>query len=661
MKIAKIGSGKRRTAWASATLILVGATAILFHSAQAQETESGLNVPHAECSLFTEKGAEMRRRGLAYQGREQYFQSALTVDVASRLPRTRAIPGGSRTDIFQQLDQMGVIDAQVFRTMMEAGVTPAERTNDYEFIRRVTLDLTGRTPLPARVQQFIADPDPNKRVRLVEELLASPEWVDKWTMFFGDLFKNTTRNTQVVRYPEGRDAFYKWIQDSLRANKPYNQIARELIASDGDNSWEQGGLNWLIGGFVTGSPRGGQDIFDQQAANVAETFLGISHENCLLCHDGRRHLDELSLWGKQETRLNSYGLAAFFGKTTMSRVNVSVQPQRYYWRIVDNPRAVDYPLNTTTGNRPNRTPIGSIANVKPSYPWTGEQPGANEDYREALARFLAADLQFSRAIVNYIWKEYFGRAIVEPANQFDPLRLDPANPPAAPWTLQPSHPQLLNELARDFQQNNFDLKWLMKAIATSEAYQLSSRYNGEWKAEYEKYFARKFVRRLWGEEIMDSIVKISNLPNRMNIATLGTLDWTMQLPEPLTPGGNVGSFLDSFFRGNRDTELRRGDGSVPQVLNLMNDTFLVNRTKASGTGPTASFARQLLTKHAQAAQNEGLVDEMFLTVLSRPASNEERAASIETLARATTAAARQQAVENLLWALFNKVDFVFNY
>lgn len=618
---------------------------------------------HAECALFTEKGAAMRRNASLAGARSPSAQGRLTAEVAALLPANRIIPGGSRTDNFQQLDQLGVIDSEIFKAMADAGVSAAPRTSDYEFIRRVTLDLTGRVPTPEAVTAFVTSADLSKRAKLIDSLIGTPEFIDKWTMFFGDLLKNTTRNTQINRFPEGRDAFYAWIKDAVSTNKSYDKMATELIAIDSQSSWDDGAANWLVGGFVTGSPRGGQDIFDQQAADVAETFLGNAHMNCILCHDGRRHLDTLSLWGKQATRLDAYGLASFFSKTTTQRRVVQQQPLRYYWSVTDSPIRPDYPLNTTTGNRPERKAIGTLTRVPPQYPFTGERPAAGEDYRQALARMLIKDLQFSRAIVNYMWKEFFGRGIVEPANQFDPMRLDPANPPPDGWTLQPTHPQLLDQLARDFQQNNFDLRWLIRSIVNSEAYQLSSSYSGTWKPEYERLFARKFVRRLWGEEILDSIVQISNLPNRMNLKRddPNPIFWAMQLPEPALPGGGVGSFLDSFLRGNRDSEDRRSDTSVPQVLNLMNDNLVMSRTRASGSGAAASFARQLLTKYPQAAMNQQLVADMFLAVLSRPATDAEMTAAIAALAAGTTNNLRQQKVEDLLWALFNKVDFVFNY
>src|SRR5262249_38606136 len=157
-------------------------------------------------------------------------------------------------------------------------------------------DLTGRIPTADRVLKFVADTAPDKRNKLIDELLAKPEWVDKWTMFFGDLYKNAVNRptSGTVRFNEGRNAFYKWINASLAANKPYNEMATELITAAGNNSYTDGRLNFLIGYIATGGPQ--QDITDSLTAGIMETFLGISHVNCILCHNGRGHLDNLSLW-----------------------------------------------------------------------------------------------------------------------------------------------------------------------------------------------------------------------------------------------------------------------------------------------------------------------------------------------------------------------------
>jgi len=633
--------------------------------AQEPALEVELATDHADCALFGPKRARFLESSLEGEKRRQYRLSQMTVETVARIESGKksaynmVVPGGSRTNSFQNLDELGTIDGHLWRAMQDAGVTPAPKTTSFEFARRVTLDLTGRIPSANRLLLFASNDTPNARRTLVEELLASPEWVDKWTMFFGDLVKNTAFNAQVQRYPEGRNAFYRWIRDSLAANKPYNQMVTEMIAATGTNSYEQGELNWIVGGRMNGGPRTGQDHFDLQAANAAEMFLGLAHMNCILCHDGRRHLDKdnLSLWGGSATRLEGYQLASFFSRTDEYITAVGATPQPYYWGVRNNQPLVDYPLNTTTGNRPPRTAIGTIRNVAPVYPFSGRGPQSGEAHRAALARELTADFQFARAAVNYIWAEFFGKGLVNPTNQFDLARLDPDNPPPAPWTLQPLHPRLLNELARDFINSGFNLKELMRQMVNSESYHLASRYEGAWNPTWENLFARKFVRRLWGEEIHDAIVTTSGILPRYQVRdnTNGplTLTFAMQFPEPRNvPGGAMSQFLDSFFRGNREDEDRRSDASSAQALNLMNDTFVMTRIRATGTGANASLLARVL-----GFPDEQLLQTLYLTVLSRYPSEEEKTAALATLKSGN----RTQKAEDLLWTLYNKTDFLFNY
>ncbi|MBK9168016.1 MAG: DUF1549 domain-containing protein [Bryobacterales bacterium] len=631
-----------------------GASAVLWAGAwmiQAQEADPPA---HADCSFF---GKERVARRAA--------SGDLTVQVAARLgaPRgkTRAASTGS------------TIDQHLFAAMEEAGAVPAPRTTDSEFLRRVSLDLTGRIPTPEQVVGFLRDGSPDKRQRLIDELLASPAFVDKWTMYFGDHFKNTEfiAFTGVRRFPPGRNAFWKWIRDSIEANKPYDQMARELIAAEGGNSFIDGASNWLVGGFVINRPE--HDNWDQQAANIAQTFLGIKHFDCILCHNGRGHLDELSLWGKTATRTSAWGMASFLSRTSATRVPFArdVLPNLYYWRLA--PRVVDprtqrpvpvYPLNTTTGNRPARRPVGEVTSIEPVYPFSGRGPEPGENLRVALAREVTSDFQFSRAAVNYLWKEFFAVGLVEPVDQFDPARLDPDQPPPEPWTLQPSHPWLLNDLAREFAADGFDLKALMRKIVTSEAYQLSSRYEGEWRPEWERLYARKRVRRLWAEEIHDAIAQSSGVVPNYNVGgfsawsqretvftefpVYGPVNWAMQLPEHRNlPGGTAALFLDSFLRGDREDLGRSGEGSLQQALSLMNDTFVQQRIRANGP----------LMRRALALSDSELVDLLWISVLSRPPSEDERGQALAAL----TTGSRTAAAENLLWSLYNKVDFVFNY
>jgi hypothetical protein len=608
----------------------------------------GIDVPHSECALFGPRGPQFRESGLTALPRDRYAASTRTVAVMGAMKGA----GGAR-DAASLRNADAIIDAHLFEAMRAAGVQPAPRTTDYEFLRRVTLDLTGRVPAYERVVRFVNDPGPDRRARYIEELLASLEWADKWTMFFGDLLKVVDNNNQVQRYPEGRNALHNWVKKSLAANKPYDRFVTELVTASGEDSFEQGEINWLVGHRITGGPV--QDTWDQMAAETADQFLGLSHMNCILCHDGRRHLDLLSVWGKQATRRESWMLAAFFSKTAIRSIRTGQdRGPRNYFAVGDNPRLPGYMLNTTTGNRPERQPIGTIAAIAPEYPFgAGGVPSDGESPRAALARFLAADLQFSRALVNRIWKEFFSRGIVDPVNQFDLARLDPAAPPPNPWTIQPSNPPLLDALAASFRDTGFDLKGLMRRIANSDAYQLSARYEGAWKPEWEPLFARKLVRRLWAEEIADAIVQTSNRPQPYVVnGGFGRVDWAMQLPQT-TLGG---TFLDSFLRGDRVEEDRRPDGSIAQALNLMNDAFVHARTRAAGAGDTASLARKLLNKYP-VANDRALAVEMYLTVLTREPDSAEADAAVSYLSEGN----RQQKAEDLLWALYNKVDFIYNY
>jgi len=577
--------------------------------------------------------------------------AAMTSVVAAGLP---GVPGGTRTGGAAAAGQLGMIDQYLFSAMQDADVQPAEPTTDWEFIRRATLDLTGRIPLPVTVLSFVADTTPNKRATLVSQLIASPQWVDKWTMYFGDLFKNNSSNSQINRYQGGVEAFYTYIKSSLAADKPYDQMTRELITALGSNSFTTGEINYNVGGVVTGGPI--QDIFDQQTANIADTFLGIAHQNCLLCHNGEGHLTGLSLWGEQQTRVGGWGMAAFLAHTYTS-TTTAPGTTTTVWSVTDSSTKANtnYKLNTTTGNRPPRQPIGTVTSIAPSYIFTGETPQAGENYRTAFARIITADPQFARATVNYMWAYFFGVGLVDPPDTFDPLRLDPDNPPPAGWTLQPSNPRLLNALTQAFIANKYDLQWLMTQIVNSNAYQLSSRYEGTWNDAWYSLYARKMVRRLWGEEIHDAVaISSNNLPS-YKLTTYGTITYAMQFPEPVGipdgTSGNISGFLDSFLRGNRDDQPRSEDGSILQALNLMNDSFIMTRT--SPTTPATGLLPTSLK-----LTNTQLVNTLFLAVLSRYPTTQEMTIALGNLASTATRSAEAQ---NLLWSLYNKVDFTFNY
>jgi hypothetical protein len=640
-------------------------------------------VQHAECSFFganhdkfvNAATMEAVRHGVISSTGQQgasakYSASALTNAVVGGLAPA---PPGTRTGSIVDPATSSTIDRYIFQALATANVTPAPLTTDYEFVRRVTLDLTGRIPTASQVTSFVSDSSPDKRSKYIDNLLSSPQWTDKWTQYFGDFFQNNSTNAQGTRrFQDGVVAFNKYIRDSLNSGKPYDQMAREIITATGANSYTQGELNYIVGGVVSGNPPGGADNWDQETTDIATQFLGLSNLNCLLCHNGFGHLDSLNLWGAQTTRQQAWGMASFMSHTPQpGRTVVNGNPNIYYWSVTDNPKMPDYPLNTTTGNRPPRQPIGTLKNVSPQYLFTGQSPAAGTNYRAALAGYVTSDFQFARAAVNYMWAQFFGLGIVDPPDQFDPARLDPNNPPTVPWPsdpsqpwpLQPSNPQLLNSLAQDFIDSKFDLKSLMREITNSKTYQLSSRYDGTWNPAWENLFARKMVRRLWSEELHDAITQSSGMMPTYNMgAVFGTVNWAMQLPEPAglngTPDGNngaVNNFLNAFLRGNRDDQTRRQDGSISQALDLLNDNFVMSRVQL------AKAPKGALLSSAQAmpmAQNDQAVNTLFLNVLGRYPTGDEMTTAMGHLSGTAT---RNTELENLLWSLYNKVDFVFNY
>ncbi len=299
--------------------------------------------------------------------------------------------------------------------------------------------------------------------------------------------------------------------------------------------------------------------------------------------------------------------------------------------------------------------------MPPQYILNGDSPKSGESYRAALARSITSDFQFARASVNYIWAQFFGRGIVDPPDSFDPARLNPDSPPPAPWTLQPSNARLLNALAQHFIDSGYNVKSLMREIAISDTYQISSRYNGTWNAAWEPYFARKFVRRLWSEEVHDAVAQSSGTFPSYTIT--GFTDqgfpkpsYAMQLPDTVgMPAGDIGNnFLDSFLRGNRDDQLRKQDGSILQALNLMNNAYVEQHV-----GYTGATASQLIVQNLTKS-NTDLINTLFLAILSRYPSPAEMSTAMAAVP-APSGTARSQAIQDLAWSLYNKVDFVFNY
>ncbi|HKQ74577.1 MAG TPA: DUF1549 domain-containing protein [Blastocatellia bacterium] len=654
----KSSGGQKINKYALLLIVIVAAAAALDQmsaAAQNGRQDGGKKEEYAkttrdDCSYLqnpdTFRGAMATHRDLVSRSTEMISQTIISgIDEQTEIS---LVPP-------QEIPRKNFIDNILFDRMGRDNVMSAQITTDAEFIRRVYLDITGRIPSAADVTAFLADTAANKREALVDKLIGSPEYIDKWTMFFSDLFKVTARSTNVVRYSGGRDAFYNYIKNSIATNKSYAQMAMEMVTAMGDN-FVDGQNNFIIGCTVPMGPN--QDTFDGSAVNTASMFLGINTIDCLLCHNGAGHLESVNLWASQRTRAEAWGMSAFFARVRRQRQVLSQQPN-YAKFIVSEANVGEYQLNTDSGNRQPRFPINGVSTVQPRYIFNGAGVNQGENRRQAMARHVTSDFQFARAAVNYVWEKLMVEALVSPSNTFDPARLDPAAQLPPGWSLQPANAELLKALADDFVKSNYNIRALIATIAKSSAYQLSSQYPGNWSLALVPYYARKFARRLDAEEIHDSIVKASGISVNYQIRdSLGqptyTVNWAMQLPDPAEPRGNrqALNFLNAFIRGDRDVKPRSLEPSIMQALNMMNHQFVMARIHNNNNG---SNVQKLLAD--QSLTPAQITTQLYLNTLSRnPAQSE-----LDKLTPLFASLGRQQAAETIQWALLNKVDFIFNY
>ncbi|HXH90955.1 MAG TPA: DUF1549 domain-containing protein [Thermoanaerobaculia bacterium] len=538
------------------------------------------------------------------------------------------------------------IDDEIFGKMKTDGIRPAPMSSDEEFLRRVTIDLTGQIPDPATVLAFLADKSADKRAKTIDALLASDAFNDRWTMWFGDLVQNVQVSANSREFPQGRNAYYTYIHDSIKANKPYDQMVRELLGGMGD-SFLAGPPNYWVRQIQPNGPI--QDTYDNLAAESGRMFLGMPMQ-CISCHNGLGHLDQVNLYLKGHARYDFWGNASFFSRGRFAKSDKNVNNSSY---VITEATTGSYQLNTTSGNKTARAPIGTQTTVSPSFLMTGETPRAGEAWRDAYGRMLTANPQFSLAAVNYLWQQMFGLAIVEPANNMDPTRYDPNNLPAG-QTVQPNHPALLTRLGSDFTANHYDLRAILRTMAMSNAYQLSTQYTAStWNESWTPYYARHIPRRLMAEALLDAVAKSTSAPITYTVSGgLPAVTSAMKLPDTLEVRGNVyGRFLDEFGRGNRDDEPRENDSSIAQALSLMNDgTVVVNRTHRATANSTV--AKVL----ASTTDPNSIADQLYLNTLSRYPTASEKAQAVAYLKSGTLA----NKTEDLQWVLLNSLEFLFD-
>jgi hypothetical protein len=516
------------------------------------------------------------------------------------------VPLGAKIPEYK-FEERTIVDRFTKKKWQELGIVPADLSGDQQFLRRIYLDLTGSLPKPAEVKAFLADQDPAKRDKLIDRLLETPEYSYLFANKWADVLRVKRRN-QPDR-AAGTFAFHSWIRESIAKDKPYDQFVREILAATGDESQAPPTV-WY------------KELQDPQqfVDDTAQVFLGLRIA-CAQCH---HHPYEK--WSQDDY----WGLAAFFGRVGRKNALVlgGVGNQQAQRQVI---------FNKPNGNVTNKR----TGAVSPIQPLDGKPMdiASDEDPRQKLVDWMAQKDNpfFARAVANRYWSHFFGRGIVDP---IDDMRV--TNPP--------TNPELLDALAKELVDSKFSLKHLIKVIVKSRTYQLSSAPN-DFNKHDKQSFARFYPRRMSAEVLYDAVSQVTNTP-----AAFGGLPTDKHSPNKaiMLPDEAFQSyFLDVFGRPQRISACeceRVSEANLAQALHLLNSQEIQDKLTRGGA------RADLLAKDPRTDAEK--VDELFLWAFSRLPTTEHRQVALDHIARHS--ANKKLAYENLLWALLNTKEFVFN-
>jgi hypothetical protein len=502
------------------------------------------------------------------------------------------------------------IDDHVFTRLKKLRLNPSEVCSDSIFLRRAYLDLVGILPTPEEARRFLNDQRKGKRSRLIDALLERPEFPEFWALKWSDVLRNEEKQLD----KKGTQLFFTWIRNSIAANKPLNEFARELIASRG-SSYADPASNYY------------RALRDPQMRGeaTAQVFLGIRMQ-CAKCHN-----HPFDQW----TQNDYHRWTAFF--------------PRVQYRVLENNRKDKLDKHEFDGEQiifmdregEHLHPVSKEI-LKPRFLGADTPAALAEGDRLQLLADWVADARnpfFARTQVNRVWSYLLGRGIVEPNDDF---RL--SNPPV--------NPELLDALAQDFARHGFDLKHLIRTIMNSRTYQLSVHPN-DTNREDETNFSRGIVRSLQAEQLLDAVAGATGVSPRFEGFPAGTR--AGQLPGVGAQSGKkIASEADKFMRqfGKPERLLscdceRSEDTTLGQALQMITGQ-LVNKG--------VSDADNRLGKLLAAGKSNGtILEELYLATVCRLPNDRETGA---LLTRIEQAPDRRAALEDVLWALLNSKEFL---
>jgi hypothetical protein len=511
-----------------------------------------------------------------------------------RLTHLVEVPGFKVAEVPQD----NTIDRTVFAKLNRMRISPSDPCTDAEFVRRASLDTLGLLPSPEDVRAFLADPSPDRRSKLVDRLLARPEFADFWTLKFADILRANGRLIET----KGTHAFNRWIKANLERNVPLDQFVRELLTADG-STLRNPAANYYR---ISRDP-------ENATETTAQLFLGVRIQ-CAKCHN-----HPFERW----TQDDYYGFAAFFSR--IKRKPGSLPEDEVIYAA--NAGEVRQPR---TGKTMKPKALGG-----PAFDDAGSPDPNMADRRRSLANWLTGPENpfFAKSLVNRVWYHLMGRGIVEPVDDFRD-----SNPA--------SNDELLDGLTADFVKGGFDLKALVRSILVSRTYQLSSKAN-EFNAADNLYFSHASTKLLPAEVLLDAISVVTGTTTPFDGLPKGTR--ATQIPD----GKMENPFLKTFGRPARELACeceRESDSNLSQALQLIGGAT-VNGKLRDDNGRMAKLAKASIS-------NEDVIKELYLVALARDPNATETAAAVKHLANA---ADRRQAVEDLGWVLINSKEFLFRH
>ena len=505
---------------------------------------------------------------------------------------------------------LNYIDTHIHDQLQKLRIAPSEVCDDETFLRRVTLDLAARPPTPEEYRAFMDETRADKRATKIDSLLADDAFADLWTTLWAEQLRIMGGNyAPDATHIKAADTFYEWIRRQMRQGRPLNEFIADMVNSAGSNL-SNGPVNLYT--MLVHKPR----IEPKQlAADFSQVFLGVQLQ-CAECHN-----HPFDRWNMNDY----YGFVSFF--TGMARKpGAEPREKRIFW-------------DSTV------PPASHLVDGRPMPPKTivaSEPVKQDGDPRPALAQWLTSpenDL-FSRNLANRVWEQLMGRGIIHPV---DDVRV--TNPPV--------NEPLLADLASHLVASKFSLRALVRDICTSRTYQLSAAPNDTNRRDT-RQFSRAYLRRLRADVFIDSVVAVTGIPRGFSGFPQGTraIDYY-----PRTSGGTEGpNFGDDVFkcmgrsaRGSVSSTETKTAPTISQALHLSVGDTIQPRLSCNGT----------LNDFIKAKTPPGnVIEALFIRCLSRKPTSEELT---DFQKRIPQPPASPQPYEDLVWALLNSTEFMFNH